>query len=88
MRGYLSLQISVYSINNVVYLPCIYEYIVGFKQIIFYFEFQTRLVEPVHSNVNRGDCFLLVTPDQVFLYIGLYANVIERSVCLYCFMDK
>ncbi|CAG4946890.1 unnamed protein product [Parnassius apollo] len=40
---------------------------------------QTRLVEPVHSNVNRGDCFLLVTPDQVFLYIGLYANVIERN---------
>ncbi|CAH2039431.1 unnamed protein product, partial [Iphiclides podalirius] len=40
---------------------------------------QTRLVEPVHANVNRGDCFLLVTPDQVFLYIGLYANVIERN---------
>ncbi|XP_050351467.1 uncharacterized protein LOC126774154 isoform X2 [Nymphalis io] len=40
---------------------------------------QTRLVEPVHTNVNRGDCFLLVTPDQLFLYIGLYANVIERN---------
>nr|XP_026499277.1 uncharacterized protein LOC113403058 isoform X2 [Vanessa tameamea] len=40
---------------------------------------QTRLVEPVHMNVNRGDCFLLVTPDQLFLYIGLYANVIERN---------
>ncbi|CAH0729952.1 unnamed protein product, partial [Brenthis ino] len=40
---------------------------------------QTRLVEPVHTNVNRGDCFLLVTPDQLFLYIGFYANVIERN---------
>ncbi|XP_059054071.1 uncharacterized protein LOC131848282 isoform X2 [Achroia grisella] len=40
---------------------------------------QTRLVEPVHTNVNRGDCFVLVTPDQVFLYIGLYANVIEKN---------
>ncbi|XP_041987273.1 supervillin-like isoform X6 [Aricia agestis] len=40
---------------------------------------QTRLVEPIHSNVNRGDCYLLVTPDQLYLYIGLYANVIERN---------
>ncbi|CAG4962744.1 unnamed protein product [Colias eurytheme] len=40
---------------------------------------QTRLVEPVHTNVNRGDCFLLITPDQLFLYIGLYANVIEKN---------
>ncbi|XP_028168519.1 supervillin isoform X1 [Ostrinia furnacalis] len=40
---------------------------------------QTRLVEPVHTNVNRGDCFVLTTPDQVYLYIGLYANVIERN---------
>ncbi|CAG9561398.1 unnamed protein product [Danaus chrysippus] len=40
---------------------------------------QTRLVEPVHTNVNRGDCFVLVTSDQLFLYIGLYANVIERN---------
>ncbi|XP_047518184.1 supervillin-like isoform X1 [Pieris napi] len=40
---------------------------------------QTRLVEPIHTNVNRGDCFLLVTSDQLFLYIGLYANVIEKN---------
>ncbi|KPI97237.1 Supervillin [Papilio xuthus] len=53
---------------------------------------QTRLVEPVHRNVNRGDCFLLVTPDQVFLYIGLYANVIERNrstdIALHIFNTK
>lgn len=35
-------------------------------------------MEPVHTNVNRGDCFVLITSDLVFLYIGLYANVIER----------
>ncbi|CAH0398859.1 unnamed protein product [Chilo suppressalis] len=40
---------------------------------------QTRLVEPVHTNVNRGDCFILTTTEQLFLYIGLYANVIERN---------
>ncbi|XP_049874124.1 supervillin-like isoform X2 [Pectinophora gossypiella] len=40
---------------------------------------QTRLVEPTHTSVNRGDCFVLVTQDCVFLYIGLYANVIERN---------
>ncbi|XP_075978885.1 uncharacterized protein LOC142978355 isoform X3 [Anticarsia gemmatalis] len=40
---------------------------------------QTRLVEPVHTSVNRGDCFVLITPDQLFLYIGLYANVIEKN---------
>lgn len=40
---------------------------------------QTRLVEPVHTSVNRGDCFILITSDQLFLYIGLYANVIERN---------
>ncbi|GBP24047.1 hypothetical protein EVAR_10148_1 [Eumeta japonica] len=40
---------------------------------------QTRLVEPVHTNVNRGDCFILLTTDHVFLYMGMYSNVIERS---------
>ncbi|XP_053606861.1 uncharacterized protein LOC128673207 isoform X2 [Plodia interpunctella] len=40
---------------------------------------QTRLVEPIHTSVNRGDCFILITPDQLFLYMGFYANVIERN---------
>ncbi|XP_028029048.1 supervillin-like isoform X1 [Bombyx mandarina] len=40
---------------------------------------QTRLVEPVHTNINRGDCFILISADQLFLYIGQYANVIERN---------
>lgn len=39
---------------------------------------QARLVEPHYNNINSGDCFVLVTSDQVFHYAGNYANVIER----------
>uniref|UniRef100_A0A182Y2N2 Uncharacterized protein n=1 Tax=Anopheles stephensi TaxID=30069 RepID=A0A182Y2N2_ANOST len=42
---------------------------------------QTRLVEPVARSVNRGDCFILVTADRLFAFLGQYANVIERSRC-------
>lgn len=38
---------------------------------------QTRLVEPVASSINNGDNFILVTPTQVYNYVGLYSNVIE-----------
>lgn len=40
---------------------------------------QTRLVEPVARSINRGDCFILVTRERVFAYMGQFANVIERS---------
>ncbi|XP_055532456.1 serine-rich adhesin for platelets isoform X3 [Wyeomyia smithii] len=40
---------------------------------------QTRLVEPTARSINRGDCFVLVTPDRLFAFLGQYANVIERS---------
>nr|XP_029726664.1 uncharacterized protein LOC109414826 isoform X6 [Aedes albopictus] len=40
---------------------------------------QTRLVEPVARSINRGDCFVLVTSDRLFAFMGQYANVIERS---------
>ncbi|KFB35997.1 hypothetical protein ZHAS_00002992 [Anopheles sinensis] len=42
---------------------------------------QTRLVEPVARSVNRGDCFVLVTADRLFAFLGQFANVIERSRC-------
>ncbi|XP_043649611.1 serine-rich adhesin for platelets isoform X3 [Drosophila teissieri] len=40
---------------------------------------QTRLVEPVHTSLNRGDCFILVAGSQLFRYVGSFANVIEIS---------
>ncbi|XP_044314129.1 uncharacterized protein LOC108052880 isoform X5 [Drosophila rhopaloa] len=40
---------------------------------------QTRLVEPVHTSLNRGDCFILIAGSQLFRYVGSFANVIEIS---------
>uniref|UniRef100_A0A8C6U7R0 Supervillin a n=1 Tax=Neogobius melanostomus TaxID=47308 RepID=A0A8C6U7R0_9GOBI len=40
---------------------------------------QTRLVEPRASSLNSGDCFLLLTPHQCFVWIGEFANVIEKN---------
>ncbi|XP_058836906.1 supervillin isoform X2 [Topomyia yanbarensis] len=40
---------------------------------------QTRLVQPIARSINRGDCFVLITPDRLFAFLGQYANVIERS---------
>ncbi|XP_067286333.1 supervillin a isoform X4 [Pseudorasbora parva] len=40
---------------------------------------QTRLVEPRASSLNSGDCFLLITPHQCFIWIGEFANVIEKA---------
>ncbi|TSK14827.1 Supervillin [Bagarius yarrelli] len=40
---------------------------------------QTRLVEPRASSLNSGDCFLLVTHQHCFIWIGEFANVIERA---------
>ncbi|XP_077472394.1 supervillin [Stigmatopora argus] len=43
---------------------------------------QTRLVEPRASSLNSGDCFLLVTPENCFAWIGEFSNVIERAKVL------
>uniref|UniRef100_A0A8C1F623 Supervillin a n=1 Tax=Cyprinus carpio carpio TaxID=630221 RepID=A0A8C1F623_CYPCA len=40
---------------------------------------QTRLVEPRASSLNSGDCFLLITPHHCFIWIGEFANVIEKA---------
>ena len=38
---------------------------------------QVRLVEPLFSSINRGDCYLLVTKHKLFRFVGEFANVIE-----------
>uniref|UniRef100_A0A8C4PLI4 Supervillin n=1 Tax=Equus asinus TaxID=9793 RepID=A0A8C4PLI4_EQUAS len=40
---------------------------------------QTRLVEPRASSLTSGDCFLLVSPHYCFLWVGEFANVIEKA---------
>ena len=40
---------------------------------------QSRLVPPLPESLNYGDCFVLVTPSQVFCWQGRFSNVIERS---------
>uniref|UniRef100_A0AAF6Z856 Supervillin n=2 Tax=Bos taurus TaxID=9913 RepID=A0AAF6Z856_BOVIN len=40
---------------------------------------QTRLVEPRAPSLNSGDCFLLLSPHHCFLWVGEFANVIEKA---------
>ncbi|XP_056247535.1 supervillin-like isoform X9 [Seriola aureovittata] len=40
---------------------------------------QTRLVEPRASSLNSGDCFLLVTQEHCFVWMGEFSNVIEKA---------
>lgn len=40
---------------------------------------QVRLMEPTASSLNSGDCFLLITPKQCFMWSGEFANVIEKA---------
>ncbi|XP_023654454.1 supervillin isoform X1 [Paramormyrops kingsleyae] len=40
---------------------------------------QVRLVEPVARSLNSGDCFLLITPKQCYMWSGEFANVIEKA---------
>uniref|UniRef100_A0A665WIX2 Supervillin-like n=1 Tax=Echeneis naucrates TaxID=173247 RepID=A0A665WIX2_ECHNA len=40
---------------------------------------QVRLVEPTAHSLNSGDCFLLITPKNCFMWSGEFANVIEKA---------
>jgi len=40
---------------------------------------QTRLIEPCQKSLNSGDCFVLVTKDDLFAWVGKDANAIERA---------
>lgn len=40
---------------------------------------QTRMVEPIASNINQGDNFVLITPKELYHFVGKYSNCIEQS---------
>lgn len=42
---------------------------------------QLRLVEPIYTSINHGDCFILIAPNKLYRYIGFYSNFIEQSRC-------
>lgn len=53
---------------------------------------QTRLVEPIYTSINKGDCFILISGDKLFRYVGSLANIIETSrskkICSYIIENK
>lgn len=42
---------------------------------------QCRLIEPKFAHLNDGDCFVLITQDKLYSYVGEHANVIEIKAC-------
>lgn len=40
---------------------------------------QTRIVEPHAKSMNAGDCYILVTPDKIINWVGVYSNIIEKA---------
>ncbi len=37
------------------------------------------MIEPIIDSINNSDCFILIAPNRLFLWIGEYANIIEKS---------
>ncbi|XP_055620077.1 uncharacterized protein LOC129764714 isoform X3 [Toxorhynchites rutilus septentrionalis] len=71
----VSLKSSSLPLNQsfVPYKPLMLLHVKGRRHV------QTRLVQATARSINRGDCFVLVTSERVFAFIGQLANVIERS---------
>ena len=40
---------------------------------------RSRLVNPTRASINGEDVFVLVTPTEIFQYIGAKANVLEKA---------
>jgi supervillin len=40
---------------------------------------QTRLVQPCKESINSNNAFILVTPNEIYNWIGKFSNVIVRS---------
>ncbi|XP_054168360.1 supervillin-like [Oppia nitens] len=43
---------------------------------------QTRLVEPTIKSMNSGDSYILVSRDSIYVWIGEFSNVIEKTKAL------
>lgn len=39
---------------------------------------EMRIVQPCPQSINSGDCFLLITKNKIYHWIGELANVMER----------
>lgn len=42
---------------------------------------QCRLIEAKFAHINEGDCFVLITQDKLYSFVGEHANVIEIKAC-------
>ncbi|XP_037940642.1 uncharacterized protein LOC119673439 isoform X6 [Teleopsis dalmanni] len=53
---------------------------------------QCRIVEPNYMSINIGDCFILIANNELYRYVGHFANVIEISrskfICSYILEKK
>ncbi|VEL22414.1 unnamed protein product [Protopolystoma xenopodis] len=72
------IRISVVATTTLLFFPFFFTFppsvwIPGRRQV------QTRLVLPIAESLNSGDCFILVTVDSVYAWLGQFANIVEVS---------
>ncbi|TGZ73432.1 hypothetical protein CRM22_001523 [Opisthorchis felineus] len=65
------LPLSSFQRSLLPFKPVMLLHIKGRRQV------QVRLVYPSANSMNSGDCFILVTSDAVFAWLGAFANVVE-----------